>query len=205
MVWSDSGQWSAHLCTHSGQTGKQQGHSHHQMHTHTHTHTFPLCSPVCSEDVCSAINLNTAPRFPPYLFEQLREELTLALCTIAGDGFGNRPFLLLRPFCWRGGFKHWPPKKPLFQTALAPWRSIKKKKNTKKSLLFLNVRGGVAYYIWARLTSNYALSTDGKGVQTRSHPAGICNWVTVLCGCWRGWGFGKQLAGGGRSSWCQSD
>lgn len=62
--------------------------------THTHTHTltstfFSLRSPVCSEDVCSLINLNTAPMFPRYLFEQLSEALTLSLCTIEQDWFGN--------------------------------------------------------------------------------------------------------------------
>lgn len=135
--WWDSGQWSAHLFTHSGQKGKQLlftgPQSPPNVHTHTRTHSCPQLSPrspVCSEDVCSLINLNTAPRFPRYLFEQLREELTLALCTIARGGFGNRPLLLLRPFCWRGPGcpEPCPLKSPCEdRLTLAGWSTIKKK------------------------------------------------------------------------------
>lgn len=56
-------------------------------------------------------------------------------------------------------------------------------------------------------------ATDGNGLQTRSHPAGICNCANanVLCGClewtwiWEAVFFIFFIFPAAGMSWCQSD
>lgn len=137
------------------------------------------------------INLNTAPVFPCYLFEQLSVDFST---------LHNSSGLVWKHTHTQASFccvparldldvinaARWPTERLCFSFKIAHSGLTEYNKKSGFNCMFVVC---IAYYIWAgppSPTSNYVLSADGKGLHTHFHPAGICNCVNALCGCWSG-------------------